>query len=129
MRYRVPNAHDICSRHFVDLTTEFQLSCQVRPEKLQLETVINLRAISSPLMYTHFLRFMCCHLLCNFNGVQYALRDLRRLISKHQFDATFCLGLAYATLKEYATALSLLLPCSRGLKSSNDSEYRVGFRK
>lgn len=129
MRYRVPNAHDICSRHFVDLTTEFQLSCQVRPEKLQLETVINLRAISSPLMYTHFLRFMCCHLLRNFNGVQYALRDLRRLISKHQFDATFCLGLAYATLKEYATALSLLLPCSRGLKSSNDSEYRVGFRK
>ncbi|CAG2222713.1 unnamed protein product [Mytilus edulis] len=123
IKYGVGNAHDICSRHFVDLTTKFQLSCQVRPEKLQLETVINLRAISSPFVYTHFLRFMCCHHLRDFNGVPYALRDLQRLISKHQFDATFCLGLAYATLKEYATALSLLLPCSMGLKSSNDSKF------
>ncbi|XP_071133340.1 uncharacterized protein [Mytilus edulis] len=123
IKYGVGNAHDICSRHFVDLTTKFQLSCQVRPEKIQLETVINLRAISSPFVYTHFLRFMCCHHLRDFNGVPYALRDLQRLISKHQFDATFCLGLAYATLKEYATAMSLLLSCSRGLKSSNNSEF------
>lgn len=99
MKNGVRNAHDICSLHFVVLTTKFQLSCQVRQGKFQVKTVLNLYAISSSFVlcvYTHFLRFMCCHHLRDFNGVPYAIRDLQRLISKHQFDATFCLGLAYA---------------------------------
>lgn len=117
VKYGVMNAHTISRRHFVDVSG-FTLSIRDRPLKLQLDILDNLCFVSSPLVYTFFLRFMCCFHLHDSNSVRCALHDLQRRPSSRLSANEYCLGLAYYTLKEYHNALSIFVPYSEFVKSN-----------
>ncbi|CAG2237941.1 unnamed protein product [Mytilus edulis] len=117
VKYGIMNPHDICRRHFVDVHG-FNDSIKARPLKLKLDILDNLSIVTSPLIYTHFLRFMCCFHLHDSCGVKFALREIHRLRTGREISVHYCLGLAYYTLKEYSTALSFLIPFSEYLKSN-----------
>ncbi|CAC5417582.1 unnamed protein product [Mytilus coruscus] len=117
VKYGVMNAHSISRRHFVDVSG-FGINIRDRPLKLQLDILDNFCFVSSPLVYTYFLRFMCFFHLRDDSGVRCALRDLQRRPSSRLSSNEYCLGLAYYTLKEYHNALSILVPYSEFVKSN-----------
>ncbi|XP_052071449.1 uncharacterized protein LOC127709826 [Mytilus californianus] len=117
VKYGVMNAHSISRRHFVDVSG-FSINIRDRPLKLQLDILDNFCFVSSPLVYTYFLRFMCFFHLGDYSGVRCALRDLQRRPSSRLSANEYCLGLAYYTLKEYHNALSILVPYSEFVKSN-----------
>lgn len=124
IKYSIMNPHDICRRHFVDVHG-FNDSIKARPLKLKLDILDNLSIVTSPLIYTHFLRFMCCFHLHDSCGVKFALREIHRLRTGREISVHYCLGLAYYTLKEYSTALSFLIPFSEYLKSNPKVMFSV----
>ncbi|XP_071130916.1 uncharacterized protein [Mytilus edulis] len=124
VKYGIMNPHDICRRHFVDVHG-FNDSIKARPLKLKLDILDNLSIVTSPLIYTHFLRFMCCFHLHDSCGVKFALREIHRLRTGREISVHYCLGLAYYTLKEYSTALSFLIPFSEYLKSNPKVMFSV----
>ncbi|CAC5412563.1 unnamed protein product [Mytilus coruscus] len=123
VKYGVMNAHNICRRHNVDLVG-FCVTTEAWQLNLKLEILDNICILTTQLVYTFFLRFMCYFHLGDNRGIRCALHDLHRLrISYSEFAVDYCLGVAYYALKEYSTALSFLVPFSEVLKSKM-SNYR-----
>ena len=81
------------------------------PEELELE-VVNDLCILSPVVYSHFLLFLCHFHLNNVNQFYNSLRDLQLTISDDYFisdtidrsNSYNCLGVAYQLLEKRALA-------------------------
>jgi tetratricopeptide (TPR) repeat protein len=81
------------------------------PEELELE-VVNSLHIVPPVVYSHFLQFLCHFHLNNVNHCYYSLRDLQLTISEDYFilgtmdrsNSYNCLGVAYQLIGKRALA-------------------------
>ena len=80
------------------------------PEELKLE-VVNGNHMLPPVVYSHFLLFLCHFHLSNVNQYYYILRDLQHTISNDSFvsstmisNSNNCLGVAYQLIEKRALA-------------------------
>jgi hypothetical protein len=81
------------------------------PEELELEVVNNCHTIP-PVVYSHFLRFLCYYHLNNINQCNNALADLQRTISEDYFisnnrdrsNSHNCLGIAFQLIGNHEMA-------------------------
>jgi tetratricopeptide (TPR) repeat protein len=90
---------------------KFNQQSPLIPEELELE-VFNGSHILPPVVYSHFLLFVCHFHLNNVNQCYNALRDLQLTISEDYFIANYmdrtnsynCLGVAYQLIGKRALA-------------------------
>jgi lipoprotein NlpI len=81
------------------------------PEELELE-VAHIPSILTPVVYSHFLRFLCHYHLNNVNQCYSALADLQLTISEDYFildnvdrsNSYNCLGVAYVLIGNHEMA-------------------------
>ena len=89
----------------------FAMQSTLIPEELELE-VVNDLCILSPVVYSHFLLFLCHFHLNNVNQFNNSLRDLQLTISENYFisntidrsNSYNCLGVAYQLIGKRALA-------------------------
>jgi tetratricopeptide (TPR) repeat protein len=92
-------------------TVVFALQCTLIPEELELD-VVNDNHFLPPVVYSHFLRFLCYYHLNNINQCYSALADLQLIISEDYFisdnilrsSSYNCLGVAFQLIGNHERA-------------------------
>jgi tetratricopeptide (TPR) repeat protein len=90
---------------------QFRQQSTLIPEELELE-VVNGGHFLPPVVYSHFLRFLCYYHLNNINQCNNALADLQRTISEDYFisnnrdrsNSHNCLGIAFQLIGNHEMA-------------------------